>query len=367
MAGALVLSKRSGSLLTCTLNRPKALNALNTEMIRQLQAVLREVNRDDDCRVLLLTGAGDKAFCAGGDMRAVVSSPRDEARRFFVEEYALNASIAESTKPQVSIWNGIVMGGGAGVSVHGRFRVATEATVFAMPETAIGYFPDVGASKFLGDIPGEVGTYIGLTGCRLNASELLSTGLATHYVPSDRLGRLEAGLLHCDTAEDVDAVLQDLGAGARPDARNHLTEEARRIEACFRLPTVGDILAALRQDLSPWAVATLAALEAASPTSLVASLQLLRNPTVSDLRHCLAREFSLTHLFLGPGSDLPEGIRAMLVDKDKCPKWSPGALGGVDLGQIDRALRFQGLSPADTAVIQALTDGAASTLPRARG
>ena len=205
--------ERRGSLAAIALQRPRALNALNLEMVRELQAAFQDASTDASVRCLLLTGEG-KAFCAGGDVKAVMLAAKEEppargniADAFFREEYTLNAALAASDKPQVSVWDGICMGGGAGLSVHGKFRVATEKALFAMPETNIGLFPDVGASHFLSSLPGGLGPYLALTGCRLGPADLLYSGLATHYVPSSTLPSLAAALEGCGSSDDVSAAL----------------------------------------------------------------------------------------------------------------------------------------------------------------
>jgi enoyl-CoA hydratase/carnithine racemase len=248
-----VLVERRGSVAWLTLARPKALNALTLPMIRALHPSFEQSAADASVSCIVMVGDGGKAFCAGGDVRAVCEAAKGGGDSlpdsFFREEYALNAALAASPKPQVSVWDGIVMGGGAGVSVHGRFRVATEKTLFAMPETGIGFFPDVGATHFLPTTVGRpFGTYLALTGARLKAAELLEAGLATHFVPSDALAGLEAALQGCDGDAQVAAALAALGAGAAPPAAAP-PPPRDAIERCFGPPRTAEaIVAALEAE-----------------------------------------------------------------------------------------------------------------------
>lgn len=270
----------------------------------------------------------------------------DMSDAFFREEYALNAAIAGCPKPQVSVWDGIVMGGGAGVSVHGAFRVTSERTMFAMPETNIGLFPDVGATHFLSRLPGEVGTYLALTGARLGATDLLAVGLATHFVPSERIAALEAALQGCDSAAAVDAALVDLSDGAAADSYAQMVAPqiaARRhvIDMCFRGSCIESILVALDADGSEWAAETVATLRKMSPTSLKVALRLLREARDASLQQCLQAEFRACQQFMEPASDFFEGIRAALVDKDRNPKWCPTTI--ADVSDASVALYFGSL------------------------
>mmetsp|Transcript_11754 Transcript_11754/g.40184 ORF Transcript_11754/g.40184 Transcript_11754/m.40184 type:complete len:374 (+) Transcript_11754:1822-2943(+) len=369
-AAPLVLAKRLDGLLSVTLNRPKALNALSTEMIRHLAQVLGAVDSDPSCKCVVLRGAGGKAFCAGGDMRAVVDAGRadvKEAQAFFAAEYALDAAVAESQTPHVAVWDGIVMGGGVGLSAHSAFRVATERTLFAMPETSIGFFTDVAASYFLSRLPGQMGTYLGLTGARVGPADALALGLATHFVPSESAGdRLDESLAVCGSKEEVRACLEALRGGAAPPSPDpSVLDHAQTIARCFKGDTVSDILRALDGDGSGWARDTAAHLRAQSPTGLVATLRLLRAGPAGGLRACLARDYSLTTLFLRPGSDLYEGIRAVLVDKDKRPRWKPEGVEDVDVAELERALAGELASEEERAVMRSLLRGTDASRLRA--
>jgi enoyl-CoA hydratase/carnithine racemase len=353
---------RLGTLTAVTLHRPAQLNAISLEMVRELRQALAACEADGSQRVLLLRGAGGKAFCAGGDIKAIAQDALAGgtlARDFFAEEYALNAALAETRLAQVSVWDGIVMGGGAGLSVHGRFRVATERTVFAMPETAIGFFPDVGASHFLGRLGGHVGTYLALTGARLGARDACRLGLATHYVPSASVEALDHLLARCASAADVDACLRELGGGREPPRAAHdLDDHGARIARCFGAANVGAINAALISDGSEWAATIGTALAKLSPTSLFATLHLLRQNAGLPLRECLAREFELACRLTVRPSDFFEGVRAALVDKDQKPRWAPATLDALDAPATLARLFEAPLEPAAAAAAASLRSGA---------
>ena len=331
-----------GSLALVTLTRPKALNALTLRMVRALKPALDHCAADERVKCLVLAGEGGRAFCAGGDVRAVCEAAQAGGSSlpdaFFREEYVLNHVIATSPKPQVSVWDGIVMGGGAGLSVHGHFRVASETSLFAMPETSIGFFPDVGGSFFLSRLGDALGAYVGLTGARLGAADLLYTGLATHYVPRSALGGLESALQGCDVETQIDAALTTLGAGAQPaDAASPpLAQRRDAIERCFAHDAVDAILAALDAEGGAWAAETAASLRRLAPTSLLVTLRLLREARGQRLADCLAAEFRAAQRFMVRGrSDFFEGIRAALIDKDKQPRWEPATLAAVRAADVD--------------------------------
>ena len=354
-----ILFERKGDLAVVTLNRPKALTALNLEMIEKMDPQLKAWESDASVAAVLIKGAGEKAFCAGGDVRAVMEAARVDptglSDAFFREEYALNAAIAGCPTPQVSVWDGIVMGGGVGLSLHGRFRVATERASFAMPETGIGFFPDVGGSHFLSRLPAEVGTYLALTGARIGAADLVHAGLATHFVPSDAAPGVAAALDGVAGEAAVADALAALGGGAAPPAEGAtLAANAGAIERCFAAPTVEAIVGALEAEGGEWAAGALKALRRVSPTSLKLTLRLLRDAGDAPLSECLRREFRASQRAMRPPSDFFEGIRAALVDKDRSPKWEPDALPAVSDAAVasflanlgDRELELPLLTPA---------------------
>ena len=347
-----------GSCMTLLLARPKALNALNQPMIRQLYAAYEKGAADPSVKCILLEGAGGKAFCAGGDVKGICLAGQNPqpvtdgelpiTDAFFREEYALNAAIAGCPKPQVAVWDGIVMGGGVGLSVHGTHRVATERAMFAMPETNIGLFPDVGGSHFLSRLPGELGTYIGLSGARLNAADLLYCGLATHHVPSAALPELQSALGTCASAGDVEATLKRLSLAAPSELSCNLKEKREAIDAAFAFDSVEEILGKLDQMSaggSAFASETLETLRKMSPTSMKLTLRLVREARASagapaPLTACLTREFRVVQRCvtickpLG-SDDFFEGIRAALIDKDRAPKWSPPTIEEVSDASVD--------------------------------
>ncbi|WP_329416578.1 enoyl-CoA hydratase/isomerase family protein [Streptomyces sp. NBC_00704] len=309
-------------------NRPKALNALTTDMVVALDQVLAEWERTPLTAVVLASTSA-KAFCAGGDIRTIrehsLAGDAEAAERFFASEYRLNARIAEYPVPFVSLIDGLCMGGGLGLSVHGSFRVVTERAVLAMPETGIGFFPDVGASYFLPRLPGAIGMYLGLTGSRLDAADALYTGLGTHFVPADGLDAVGDALADAP-GQPVDVVLNRL-AGRSPVGESRLAAVRGDLDRAFGAPTLGEIDARLRRLGTAWATTALAALESASPQSLEITHALLARGRQRTLRECLDAELALTRTTIRT-PDFLDGVRAALVDKDRTPVWQRAALAG---------------------------------------
>ena len=322
-----VIARRDGRAGRILLNRPRALNALDLPMIRAIAAALEAWRDDPAIHLIVIEGAGDRAFCAGGDIRALRQHQLDGDRppidAFFTEEYALNTVIAAYPKPYVALIDGICMGGGIGVSVHAPYRVATEHARFAMPETAIGFFPDIGASFFLPRLPGALGTYLGLTGANVTGAAAVHAGLATHFVPRAALAGLAAAL----AADGIGA----LGAHVLTPPPSVLPRAA--IDRCFAADTIPELLERLDADGSDWARDTRVMLERMSPSALFWTLRLLRDGARRDLRACLAAEFALTHTTMRH-PDFVEGVRAMVVDKDRAPRWSPARISEVVPGDI---------------------------------
>ncbi|WP_030678842.1 enoyl-CoA hydratase/isomerase family protein [Streptomyces cellulosae] len=310
------------------LNRPKALNALTTDMVVAIDRVLAGWEHTP-LSAVVLASTSTKAFCAGGDIRTIrehsLAGDAEASERFFASEYRLNARIAEYPVPVVSLIDGVCMGGGLGLSVHGTFRVVTERAVLAMPETGIGFFPDVGASYFLPRLPGAIGMYLGLTGHRLDAADALYTGLATHFVPVDGLEAVGDALAD-NPGDPVDLVLNRL-AGRSPVAGSRLAEARGDVDWAFGASSLGEIEKRLRHLDTAWAETASAALESASPQSLEMTHALLARGRQHTLRDCLSTELALTRTTIRT-PDFLEGVRAALVDKDRTPNWQRASLGG---------------------------------------
>lgn len=327
-----ITTRIEGSLGRITLNRPNALNALTTEMCVAMTDALVAWQSDDAVKAVLVDGAGDRAFCAGGDVIMLHDSGKAKdgrAEEFWRVEYALNELIHRYSKPYIALIDGIVMGGGVGLSVHGKYRVAGDTTLFAMPETGIGYFPDVGGTYFLPRLGTTVGNWLGLTGARLGPADCVALGVATHFVPTDAHDALMAALRKAD---DVEAVLGDFnatppeGAGV-PDA-----------VTAFEMDTVSDILDALDAEGSDWSALQAKLLRRKSPMALATSLEAMRRGADLDFRQVMTQELDLSLNFLTI-QDFYEGIRAQLIDKDRNPGWSHDALDAVTDEQIERMFR----------------------------
>jgi len=341
-----ILFGRKGDVATVTLNRPHALNAFTLDMYRRFDPMLRAWADDPGIRAVLIRGAGERAFCAGGDVRAIyeagrgISGNRDLTSAFFREEYELIRRIHRYPKPYVAIIDGITMGGGAGVSVNGAFRVATERTMLAMPETGIGLFPDVGATRFLNLCPGHIGRYLGLTGARVGAADALYCGFATHFVPGERISALIAGLVQTDRQEHP--VPQILAGFAADPGLAPIASRQAAIDRCFAGATIEAILDALQREAAgggggpdaEWAAATRAGLLTKSPTSLKITLHQLILGRGFNIEDALILEYRLTQHVMA-GHDFYEGVRAVLVDKDQQPRWDPATLAEVDDATVE--------------------------------
>ncbi|MDB5734039.1 MAG: hypothetical protein JWN16_676 [Alphaproteobacteria bacterium] len=319
-----VIAEKRGSLGLLTLNRPQALNALTHGMIRTLASALADWAADDAVKTVVIRGAG-RAFCAGGDVRAVRQAVLDgtqEGANLLRDEYRLNALIGSYPKPYVALLHGITMGGGAGISVHGTYRLADPGLVFAMPETAIGFIPDVGASHFLSRLP--AGMYLALTGARIGVGD--AGGLITHVVAQENFAHVIEGLAR---GESPEAIIAPLARKPEPDV---LAPHRRRIETIFSAASVEAILERLDRDGSEFARDTAQTIRAMSPTSVRLTFALLRQAAKLDLKQCLALEYRLARRVI-VSSDFREGVRAALVDKDRAPQWKPASLAAV--GAVD--------------------------------
>ncbi len=328
---------RTGHLGRITLDRPKALNALTLDQVHAMHPKLDAWAADADVACITIEGAGEKAFCAGGDIKQLYEACKagelEYVMAFYRNEYRLNRRIKTSPKPYVALINGIVMGGGVGVSVHGLYRIATERTLFAMPETGIGFFPDVGGSYFLPRLPGAIGMYLGLTGARLKAADALHVGVATHYVESGQLPALIEALSEARDAAEVKSTLDGFASDPGPaavDARRQL------IDRCFGQASLAGVLAALEGESDPFAAETLAALRAKSPHLVAVSFEMIRRGAALSFDECMRMEFRLA-LALAPAHDFVEGVRALLIDRDNTPAWSPAGSAAEVLAHFDAA------------------------------
>jgi enoyl-CoA hydratase len=334
-----ILFARRGTAGLVTLNRPHALNAVSLDMVRALARQLAEWESDGAVTRVIVTANGRRAFSAGGDLRALYDLGRagryEEALVYFREEYALNARIKRYRKPYVALIDGIVMGGGVGISVHGSHRVAGDKFAFAMPEVGIGFFPDIGATWFLPRLPGALGTYCALTGERLAAEDGVAAGIATHRVASARFPDLIEAL--CG-AVAVDAIL---GAFAQPAAAGPVAGRRPTLDRLFRPDRVEDILAALdaegatNGDEAAFASAAAALMRTKSPTSLKLTREQMRRGAALEFTDCMRTEFRIVSRIVH-GHDLYEGIRAVIIDKDQAPRWQPPALVEVSVAEVER-------------------------------
>ncbi len=322
-----ILFAKQGRIGLVTLNRPQALNALTRTMCIALHRQLMDWAMDDDVQAVVVEGAGGKAFCAGGDVVAMhrdgkAGSPDFEG--FFHDEYRMNQAIAHYPKPYVALVDGISMGGGVGISVHAPYRVATERTLFAMPETGIGLIPDVGGTHALPRFPGEFGTWAGLTGARVKGGDCVAIGYCTHFVPSAEIPALKERL--ANSHESVAEVLATFDSDPGP-----LTLPALRdgIDYLFSQNQVEDILSLL-DDGDDWAQEQAATIRRMSPTSLKLTLHALRAGEGASIEQCLKLEYRMVSA-IKQGHDFYEGVRAQLIDKDRAPKWSPARLEDVDI------------------------------------
>ncbi|HMF24881.1 MAG TPA: enoyl-CoA hydratase/isomerase family protein [Pseudolabrys sp.] len=334
-----ILFERRGAAGIVTLNRPKALNAVTHAMVRALRAQLDRWADESAVTRVVISAAGDRAFSAGGDIRALYdlgkAGRHDEALQFWRDEYPLNAAIKNFRKPYVALIDGIAMGGGVGVSVHGSHRVAGDRFSFAMPEVGIGFFPDVGATWFLPRMPGELGTYCALTGDRFSVADGVASEIATHRVPSGRFGALLEGLTG---TVSVDAVV---AAFAEPAAQGPIAQRKSAIDRLFAGDMVENILLALDREGSSdsadaqWANQTAAAMRTKSPLSLKLALAQVRRGKNWDFGTCMRMEFRIVSRVIH-GHDFYEGVRAVIIDKDNEPQWRPATLPDVGEADVER-------------------------------
>ncbi|MGJ4889281.1 enoyl-CoA hydratase/isomerase family protein [Bradyrhizobium sp. HKCCYLRH3099] len=321
-----LIVRREGSAGIIRLNRPKAINAMTLEMSMGIDAALDQFEADSAVAVVLLEGAGERGLCAGGDIRGLYESSKvngDLGKVFWRQEYIMNARIAAFPKPYVAYMDGLVMGGGVGLSAHGRHRIVTEKTKLAMPEVGLGFFPDVGGTWLLSRAPGQLGAYFGLTGQTLNGPDAIHARFADAVVPTEKwpalrevLTKVRPGTL----SAEIDRLIAGFATG---ETAGPVAAQQAKIDAWFAHDSMHDIFAALEGDGSELAHATLKTLKEKSPRGMVVTLKLLRLARgATSLQECLVREYRAA-LEVFRSDDFREGVRAAIIDKDRSPKWSP--------------------------------------------
>lgn len=333
---AAVELRREGGLGRITLRRPRAINALTPDMVDAMHAALADWSEDPSLVGMLIEGEGTRGLCAGGDIRFMHDCVRagrpERADAFLFHEYRLNARIARLRKPYVAIMDGLVMGGGVGVSAHGSVRIVTERTRLAMPEAGIGFIPDVGATFLLAVAPGECGTHAALTGEPMGAADAIFCGLADHHVRSERLPALLGELPRCRSAVELEACV---AAVASPPGPGWFAAHRDWIAVCYRFDRMDAILRALEGRPEPEAQAAARRITRNAPMSLAVTLQALRRGRRLRLEQCMDQEYQLaTGLIRRP--DFLEGVRAAVIDKDRNPAWRPETLAGVDPEEVER-------------------------------
>lgn len=335
-----ILFDRIGAWGVITLNRPEALNALTWEMVKAYRAHLVKWDSEPAVSAVLVKGAGDRAFCAGGDLRWLYDAAKKDpahACNFFREEYRNNAAVYHFTKPYVSLIDGVVMGGGVGVSVHGDFRVAGDRTLFAMPETGIGLFPDVGGGHFLPRLHDGLGLYYALTGARAKAADCMAAGLATHYTPTEKMPALEetlygltlGGHAHAKIEAALDEFADDPGAASINDVRGQIADIFQGHER------IEDLWRALEKHDGSFGRETLETLKRMSPTSMKLAFEQMKRGHDKDFDHVMQMEYRMVRRVM-EGHDFFEGVRAQIIDKDRNPIWSPMTLENVSDAEIEK-------------------------------
>ncbi|HEX7788933.1 MAG TPA: enoyl-CoA hydratase/isomerase family protein [Afipia sp.] len=327
-----LIVRHEGSAGVLCLNRPKTINALTLEMTRDIVSALDSFEADFGVSLVLLEGAGERGLCAGGDIRGLYESAKaggDLGPVFWREEYILNARIPEFPKPYVAYMDGLVMGGGVGLSAHGAHRIVTEKTRIGMPEAGLGFFPDVGGTWLLSRTPGEVGTYYALTGQTMSGEDAVYAGLADVLISSSDWPSLRDALTNAPLRANSADVRNIIGAFSVADLSAPIAHHRDLIDRAFSYNSVEEIVSALKANGSEFALATLKALSEKSPRGLKVTLELLRRGRNSkSLKECLVREYN-SALAVFTSSEFIEGVRAAIIDKDRNPKWSPARLEDV--------------------------------------
>ncbi len=324
-----IIVERQGAIGRIRLNRPAALHALTTDMCGGIIAALADFETDDTVKAIVFDHAEGRGFCAGGDIRMLAQSGKGdgrEARAFFHTEYRMNHRLFTYAKPTIAIMDGITMGGGVGIALPCRYRVATENTRLAMPETGIGLFPDVGGGWYLPRLPGKIGVFLALTGARLDGAECLAVGLATHYVTAAAVPEIVRAL--ADNADAISLTIKTLGIGA-PLAR--IVESRTYIDRLFAGDSVAAIMAALEADNSAWAAKELATMRTKSPLSMAVAFRQLRDgASMPDFAAEMAQEYAIGTRVVHT-ADFIEGVRALIIEKDNAPQWQ----ANVDSSEVD--------------------------------
>lgn len=332
-----IISRVIGKLGHITLNRPKALNALTLDMVQEMTRLMVSWEADENIGAVIVDGAGDRAFCAGGDVILLHDSGKagdSRAEQFWREEYILNEYISRYAKPYISLIDGFVMGGGVGLSVHGRLRIAGDNTLFAMPETGIGYFPDVGGSYFLPRLPDHAGNWLGLTGARIDKDMAYALGVANAYVPSDQ---------HSALIDALGETSLDGSDGAVANVIMQFVQTTNPVSmpaglSCFGEATVPAILRALNKQSDEWSAKQAASIRKKSPLAIMTTFEALRQGRRLNFRSAMDQELNISLGFLET-QDFYEGIRAQLIDKDRNPKWSHDSVDRVSDAQSLRIFR----------------------------
>jgi enoyl-CoA hydratase len=337
-----VLVRQDRALRRLTLNRPRALNALTLEMAVTMTGYLRLWANDPAVGAILIDGAGERAFCAGGDLRALYDAAKSGdclPERFWSTEYHLDVLIARHPKPVIAIMDGLVMGGGVGLSAHASHRVVTERSLIAMPEVRIGYFPDVGVSFVLARSPGQVGRYLALTGERIGPADAIYSGLADIHVPAARLAAIPAALATCRSADEVRAQLSEVSVAP---ALGRLSAARHWIDACYSANEVEEIFGRLHASNADEARMALATLTEMSPTSLKITLRNMRSAvSFTSVEQSFQQDYRISLACIAE-HDFLEGIRAAIVDKDRDPHWQPSRLEDVTAQIVDRHFKSVG-------------------------
>ena len=353
-----VLISNHNQLCQVKLNKPKALNSLDLPMIKILQNALFQWNSDPEVSAAYFLGAGNKAFCAGGDIRTLYEAKHGShepsvLKDFFWYEYILDYGLAKMNPVQICEYDGIVMGGGVGISVHAPLRIATEEAVFAMPETAIGFFPDVGGSYFLSRLPNSLGLYLGVTGARISGPQLVQAGVATHFVPKEKLPELKEYLISEMTSKRTVQEIKDMVEKYSEEITEPLAE-LDNIQRCFsEVTSIEHIYHKLDEDQTEWAEKKLATFEKLSPLSLKIVFEQVKRGKELSLEEVFKMEYRLSQNFMND-TDFFEGVRANLVDKDKNPQWKHKSVFEVPDEEVNKYFEKANSSDKDLEVVEEL-------------